>query len=109
LLGGCADKGNRAHHGDRVEAGAGEEGGVEKEEGREDGGLGEVEGGPKSVFLDVAGNESQRKTRSGRLRVAVWKGKAYLSGCVANVPYIDPILAAKLTPITTHGFVAMSL
>ena len=37
------------------------------------------------------------------------RGRAYFSGCVAKVPYIDPILAAKLTPITTQGFVAMSL
>ena len=55
MLGGCADEGDGTHHGDCVEAGAGEEGGLEEEEGREDGGLGDVEAGPEGVFLDVAG------------------------------------------------------
>jgi hypothetical protein len=55
LLGGCADEGDGAHHGDCVEACAGEEGGLHEEEGGEDGCLGEVEGGPEGVFLDVAG------------------------------------------------------
>ncbi len=42
--------------------------------------------------------------------VVVWEGvRTHLSGCVAKVPYMDPILAAKLTPMTTQGFVAMSL
>ena len=54
LLGGRADEGDGAHHAGRVEAGAGEEGGLEEEEGGEDGGLGDVEAGPEGVFLDVA-------------------------------------------------------
>lgn len=54
LFGGRADEGEGAHHGDCVEAGAGEEGGLEEEEGGEDGGLGDVETGPESVFLHVA-------------------------------------------------------
>ena len=54
MLGGCADEGDGTHHGDGVEAGAGEEGWLEEEEGGEDGGLGDVEAGPEGVFLDVA-------------------------------------------------------
>lgn len=54
LLGGRADEGERTHHGYGVEAGAGEEGGLEEEERGEDAGLDNVETGPKGVFLDVA-------------------------------------------------------
>lgn len=41
---------------------------MEKEERREDGGLREVESGPKSVFLNVAGNKSQRKDQVWRIK-----------------------------------------
>lgn len=54
LLGGGADKGNGAHHGDRVEAGAGEDSGLHKHERGEDGGLAEIEASPQGVFLHVA-------------------------------------------------------
>ena len=54
LLGGRADEGDTTHHGDGVEACAGEERGLHEEEGAEEGGLGEVEGGPEPVFHDVA-------------------------------------------------------
>ena len=54
LAGGGADEGDGAHHCGGVEAGAGEEGRVQKEEWGEDSGLGEVEGRPKGIFLDVA-------------------------------------------------------
>lgn len=55
LLGGGADEGDGSHHGDGVETGAGDESGWEHEEqGRDDGGLGDVEGGPEGVLLNIA-------------------------------------------------------
>ena len=53
LFGGGADEGDAAHHGDGVEACAGEEGGLEEEEGGEDACLGDVEGCPEGVFGHV--------------------------------------------------------
>ena len=88
MLGGCADEGDGTHHCDGVEAGAGEEGGLEEEEGGEDGGLGDVEAGPEGVFLDVAGKRRLVLIRSytggGKEGVSgvsrgQW-GKIYLSG-----------------------------
>lgn len=54
LLSCCTDEGDRAHHGHSVETGTCEEGRLHEEDGGDDGGLGDVEGGPKCVFLDVA-------------------------------------------------------
>ena len=54
LLGGGADEGDAAHHGNGVKARAREKGGLEEEEWREDAGLGDVEGGPEGVFGHVA-------------------------------------------------------
>lgn len=55
LLGGRADEGDGAHHGDGVETGAGDEGaGGEGEERGDEGGLGRVEGGPEGVLGKVA-------------------------------------------------------
>ena len=55
MFGRRADKCNRAHHGDRVEAGPRKYGGLHEHERGEDGGLAEVEAAPKGVFLNVAG------------------------------------------------------
>ena len=54
LLGCRADEGDGAHHGDGVEAGAGQEGRLHEHDWGEDGGLAEVEASPEGVFLDVA-------------------------------------------------------
>jgi hypothetical protein len=52
---GCrADERKRPHKSSCVETGAGEDGGVHEEERREEHGLGDVEGGPESVLLNVA-------------------------------------------------------
>lgn len=53
-LGSGTDKGNAAHQTDSVETGTSENGGVVKHERREEGGLGQVEGGPEGVLGDVA-------------------------------------------------------
>ena len=107
MLGGCADEGDGAHHGDGIEAGAGEEGRLEEEEGREDGGLGDVEAGPEGVFLDVA----VRFVSLILFLLYLWRVgvNAYLSGGVAKVPYMVPMLAARPTPSTTQGFVVINL
>lgn len=55
LLSGGADDGEGSHHGDGVEAGAGEEGtGDHRQERGDHGGLGRVEGRPHGVLGDVA-------------------------------------------------------
>ena len=111
LLGGRADEGYGTHHGDGVEAGAGEDGGLHEHEGGEDGGLAEVEAGPEGVFLYVAVDVGFHVSCLVYLLCTLgWGGwEAYLSGLVLNVPYMVPILAARPTPNTSHGFVVISL
>lgn len=58
LLGRRADEGDGAHHGDGVEAGAGQDGGLHEHERGEDGGLAQVEAAPEGVFLNVAGSST---------------------------------------------------
>ena len=65
MLGGRADEGDAAHHGDGVEARAGEQGGLHEEERTEEGSLGDVERGPESVFLDVAAQVVSTLLRNG--------------------------------------------
>ena len=96
MLGGCADEGDGAHHCGGVEAGAGEEGGLEEEEGREDGGLGDVEAGPEGVFLDVAVKQRfvslwfcdchcvGEEGRSGECVLIRWSGKGAVHGPYAG-------------------------
>jgi hypothetical protein len=57
LFGGRADKGDRTHHANGVNSGAGEKGRGEQHEGGKDGGLGYVEAGPEGVLLHVAGEK----------------------------------------------------
>ena len=90
-------------HGNCVETGTGENGGLHEHERGEDGGLTEVEATPEGVFLDVADIAVSSTLFSRR------RNKTYLSGLVAKVPYIVPILAASPTPMTTQGFAVMSL
>lgn len=62
LLGSRADESDGAHHTDRVETSASEQGGVHEHERREKSGLGQVEETPQCVLLDVAGMPISKKS-----------------------------------------------
>ena len=53
-LGSSTNKGNAAHQTDSVETSTGKDGGVVEHERRQEGGLGQVEGGPEGILGDVA-------------------------------------------------------
>ena len=106
LLGGGADEGDGAHHGNCVETGAGKDGRLHEHERGEDGGLTQVEAAPEGVFLNVTGVAVSLTFNS---EVSNGELKTHLSGLVLKVPYIVPILAASPTPMTTQGFVVISL
>ena len=58
-LGSGTNKGNAAHQTNSVETGTGEDGGVVEHEGRQESGLGQVEGSPEGVLGDVAAGGCQ--------------------------------------------------
>lgn len=66
--------------------------------------MGDVEASPERILLNIT-------TQAASQQSVQINGddEAYFSGLVAKVPYMVPILAAKLMPMTAHGFVAMSL
>jgi hypothetical protein len=103
LFGGCAHKRNGAHHGECVEPSSSDDGRWCHEHERcDEGCLGDVEGSPEAILLNVA-IKCERKLKE-ELTVCT-----YLLGSVALVPIIVPKLRARPAPITIHGFVAMIL
>lgn len=101
-LGGSANERKRAHETSSVETGACENGRVHEEERGKEGGLGDIEGSPESVLLDVAA--CCQYVMRGNVDDCT-----HFCGLVAMVPYIVPMLAARPTPMTSHGLAAMSL
>lgn len=75
LLGSGTNKGDAAHQADSVETSAGEDGRGEEHHGREEGGLGKVEGGPEAVLGDVAVAQQQRSAWQGMERERSEKGQ----------------------------------